>query len=102
MHNDLYASDDSGQIYTKTNHAGGTLGGISSGMSLVFRVAFKPTSSIEQKQETVSITGQKETLELSQKSRHDPCIAIRAVPVIEAMANLVLVDFLLRNRTSRL
>lgn len=83
---------------TDTNHAGGTLGGISTGMPLIGRVAFKPTSSIEKPQDTVDLAGKKQVFELPEGSRHDPCVAIRAVPVVQAMCALVLVDSLLMNR----
>lgn len=95
FHNDCFIKDETGKVTTKTNHAGGTLGGISTGMPLIFRTVFKPTSSIQKKQETVSISGEKKELKLPTNSRHDPCIAIRAVPVVEAMAALSLVDALL-------
>jgi chorismate synthase len=83
---------------THTNHAGGTLGGISTGMPLIGRVAFKPTSSIAKPQQTLDIQGKLATLTLPTGSRHDPCVAIRAVPIVEAMCALVLVDALLMNR----
>jgi chorismate synthase len=79
-----------GEVVTKTNNAGGILGGISNGMDIVFRVAFKPTSSIVKKQNTVDNKGNKKTIEI--KGRHDPCIALRAIPIVEAMAALVLAD----------
>ena len=81
-----------------TNHAGGTLGGITNGMPLVFRVAFKPTSSIVRAQKTVTLEGEPASFELPKGSRHDPCVAIRATPVVEAMAALVLADMVLLNR----
>ena len=100
-HNDLFHLEN-GRIQTKTNHAGGTLGGISTGMPLIFRVAFKPTSSISTPQSTVDLQGTTQTFTLPTGSRHDPCLAIRAVPVVEAMTALVLVDAYLLNKTIRL
>jgi len=100
-HNDLFEAKE-GHVETKTNHAGGTLGGISTGMPLVARVAFKPTSSIKKPQQTVDISGEAKTFQLPEGSRHDPCVAIRAVPIVEAMAALTLVDALLMNRMVRL
>jgi chorismate synthase len=102
QHNDAFIADKSGKISTKTNHAGGVLGGISTGMPLTCRVAFKPTSSIRKPQETVSIEGEKSEFRLPEGSRHDPCVTIRAVPIVEAMAALVLADALLMNRCARL
>ncbi|MGZ3633921.1 MAG: chorismate synthase, partial [Parachlamydiaceae bacterium] len=100
-HNDCFIHV-SGEVKTITNHAGGTLGGISTGMPLVGRVAFKPTSSIMKPQETVTLTGENATFQLPQGSRHDPCVAIRAVPIVEAMTALVLADALLLNRCIKL
>lgn len=99
-HNDPFDVDSSGKVFTKTNFAGGTLGGISNGAPLYFRVAFKPTSSIKKPQQTVSLEGEKATFQIPSKGRHDPCVAIRAVPVVEAMTALVLADALLINRSS--
>lgn len=101
-HNDPFISDEKGNVRTQTNYAGGTLGGISTGMPLVGRVAFKPTSSIMKKQETVTASGEKALFELPSGSRHDPCVAIRAVPIVEAMLALVLTDAMLLNRCARL
>lgn len=84
-----------------TNFAGGTLGGISTGLPLIFRVAFKPTSSIRKPQQTLSIQGEKKVFQLPAGSRHDPCVAIRAVPIVEAMCALVLADALLMNRAAK-
>ena len=78
-----------------SNHAGGTLGGISTGLPLTFRVAFKPTSSIDKAQQTVDTSGNRQTFQLPSGSRHDPCVTIRAVPIVEAMAALTLADSLL-------
>jgi len=100
-HNDGFIQDID-RIKTRTNHAGGTLGGISTGMPLVGRVAFKPTSSIQQAQPTVTLNGESITLQLSADARHDPCVALRAVPVVDAMCALVLVDALLLGRAARL
>jgi chorismate synthase len=101
IHNDAFTIEN-GQVKTKSNHAGGTLGGVSTGMPLVCRIVFKPPASIGKVQETLSIVGEAASLELPTGSRHDPCVAIRAVPVVEAMAALVLADALLLNRCSRL
>jgi chorismate synthase len=99
-HNDAFDSND-GRVHTVTNNAGGTLGGISTGSSLFFQVAFKPTSSIKQPQLTTTLAGEKATFQLPETARHDPCVAIRAVPIIEAMTALVLVDALLLQRCSK-
>lgn len=101
QHNDSFESCE-GAIRTTTNHAGGTLGGISTGMPLICRVAFKPTSSIGKVQESVTVKGEKAIYELPQGSRNDPCVAIRAVPIVEAMVALVLADAILLNRCSKL
>lgn len=100
-HNDPFINIE-GHIQTATNFGGGTLGGISNGMPIIGRVAFKPTSSIRKTQETLTTSREKAPFKLPEGSRHDLCIAIRAVPVVEAMASLVLVDALLLNRSSRL
>lgn len=91
-HNDCFAVDEEDQIYLRTNDAGGLLGGISTGAPLFFKVAFKPTSSIRKAQDTVSFEKEKRVFQIDQTARHDPCVAIRAVPVVEAMAALVLAD----------
>jgi chorismate synthase len=96
-HNDAFINEKEG-VRTQTNRAGGTLGGISTGMPLLGRVAFKPTSSIKKAQQTVDLSGNAAVFQLPENARHDPCVAIRAVPIVEAMCALVLVDALLRNR----
>lgn len=93
-HNDPYRIDESGNVTTATNHAGGILGGISTGQPIVLRVAIKPTASIAKAQQTVSLS-KMENAELIVHGRHDPCIAHRAVPVVEAVTALVLLDYLL-------
>jgi chorismate synthase len=100
-HNDAFDVDAKGRITTTTNFAGGTLGGISTSLPLTFRVAFKPTSSIQKEQKTVNLKGEKKPFQLPEGSRHDPCVAIRAVPVIEAMTALVIADALLLNRCAK-
>ncbi len=90
-HNDeFYVEDKSGKVKTKTNHSGGIQGGISNGMDLIVRAAFKPTSTIKKEQKTVN--DQNEETVLKAKGRHDPCVLPRAVPIVEAVINLVLVD----------
>lgn len=100
-HNDPFILEE-GRVVTQTNHAGGTLGGISTGMPLYGKVAFKPASSIQSPQETVTLDKEAATFQLPEGSRHDPCVAIRATPVVEAMLALVLADALLLHRSSRL
>ncbi|MBL0329658.1 MAG: chorismate synthase [Bacteroidetes bacterium] len=98
QHNDAFVSEN-GNIHTTSNHSGGIQGGISNGDDIYFRVAFKPVATIMQKQNTVNANG--EAVEMMGKGRHDPCVLPRAVPIVEAMAALVLVDHLLRNNTQR-
>jgi chorismate synthase len=97
QHNDLFVFEN-GRIKTKTNLSGGIQGGISNGEDIYFRVAFKPVATIMQKQNTVNSKG--EVVEMTGKGRHDPCVLPRAVPVVEAMAALVLVDHILRNNSA--
>lgn len=94
-HNDAFYMDN-GRVRTRTNRSGGVQGGITNGEDIVFRVAFKPTATILQPQATVSDRGEDTTL--AAKGRHDPCVLPRAVPLVEAMAHLVVVDHLLRQR----
>ena len=91
-HNDLYNQDGS----TKTNNSGGIQGGISNGMDIYFRVAFKPVATLIQKQNV--LTSNNEIVEQQGKGRHDPCVVPRAVPIVEAMAAIVLADFYLINK----
>ena len=100
-HNDAFEIDASRKVRPATNFAGGTLGGISTGAPLFFRVAFKPTSSIKKPQTTVTLSGGTTTLQLPENARHDPCVAIRAVPIVAAMTALVLIDSFLLNRATR-
>ena len=97
--NDAFVSEN-GKIHARTNNAGGTLGGISTGETVVARVAIKPTSSISREQDTVDIHGTPQKLLV--EGRHDPSVVPRAVPVVEAMLALVLADLLLVDRASRL
>ncbi len=99
QHNDAFYNEG-GKIKTKTNFSGGIQGGISNGEDIYFNVAFKPVATIMQDQPSVDKHGNETTV--SGKGRHDPCVVPRAVPIVEAMAALVLADFLLRAKTSRL
>lgn len=93
QHNDPFFNDN-GVIRTQGNRHGGVLGGISSGMPIVFRVAFKPTATVAAEQDTVTLTG--EAARFRGKGRHDPCVLPRAVPIVDAMTALVLADHALR------
>ncbi len=93
QHNDSYYVNQQGQIQTRTNHAGGILGGLSTSMPLILRVAIKPTASIAQAQESVTYDGKGATLEI--KGRHDPCIVPRAVPCVEAAVAVAILDMIL-------
>ena len=95
QHNDIFNEDGT----TQTNLSGGVQGGISNGMDIYFRVAFKPVATIMQNQLTINSEG--EATEIMGKGRHDPCVVPRAVPVIEALTALVLADFYLLNRTRK-
>ncbi|HRZ42932.1 MAG TPA: chorismate synthase [Bacteroidales bacterium] len=99
--NDPFTRRNEGTIGLTSNHAGGTLGGLTSGSPLVFRVGFKPVSSIKKRQQTVSHEGEPVALDLS-SGRHDVCVVPRAVAVVEAMTAITLADLWLQNRCSRL
>jgi chorismate synthase len=98
-HNDLFEMRET-RVRTQTNFSGGIQGGISNGEDIFFRIAFKPTATIRQSQKTVTTSGQE--TELAARGRHDPCVLPRAVPMVEAMAALVLCDHLLRHRAQSL
>jgi chorismate synthase len=99
QHNDEFIQSN-GKIRTKSNHSGGVQGGISNGEDIYFNVAFKPVATIMRDQQSVDQSGKEVTV--SGKGRHDPCVVPRAVPIVEAMAALVIADFLLRNKVSKL
>ena len=94
-HNDLFETED-GEVKTRTNRSGGVQGGISNGMDIYFRVGFKPVATIVEAQNSVNEAG--ETVVVEGKGRHDPCVVPRAVPIVESMAMLVLMDHALRYR----
>ncbi len=94
-HNDLFNTDGT----TKTNYSGGIQGGISNGMDVYFNVAFKPVATVMQAQDTINSKGEEVVME--GKGRHDPCVVPRAVPIVEAMAALVIADFVLLARTNK-
>lgn len=99
QHNDAFYIDNEEKVHTRTNHSGGVQGGISNGEDIYFRVAFKPVATIMQDQESIDQHG--DVAIVQGKGRHDPCVVPRAVPIVEAMAALVLADFYLRNRSSK-
>ncbi len=98
-HNDPYYRDAQGNVRTRTNNAGGVLGGISTGETILFRVAFKPVATIGKEQSTITLSGTPTTLQAS--GRHDPCVLPRAVPIVDAMAALVVIDHFLRHVAGR-
>lgn len=98
-HNDSFRVEED-KVVTDTNYSGGIQGGISNGMDITFRVAFKPVATIIRSQDSISKSGEATTVE--GKGRHDPCVVPRAVPIVEAMAALVLVDHYLRDRSSKM
>lgn len=91
--NDLFTTDADGNVVTRTNHSGGVQGGITNGQDVVFRVAFKPVATLLQEQPTIDLSGKPATVKAH--GRHDPCVLPRAVPVVEAMAAMTALDFLL-------
>jgi len=95
QHNDIFSADD-GKVITHTNFSGGIQGGISNGMDITFKVAFKPVATIMRDQQTLNQAGEETTI--SGKGRHDPCVVPRAVIIVEAMAALVIADHLLKNQ----
>lgn len=98
--NDIFVPDGQGGITTKTNRSGGIQGGISNGQDIYFRVAFKPVATLLMEQDTVTLAGEATTLKA--KGRHDPCVLPRAVPVVEAMAASVILDYYLIAKTNTL
>lgn len=100
QHNDEFHLNAQGNISTKTNNAGGTLGGISNGETIYFRVAIKPVSTIRKEQNTVNKDSQK--VKLKATGRHDPCVLPRAIPIIDAMSALVVMDHYLRHKAQNL
>jgi chorismate synthase len=99
-HNDVFEKNKDEVVSTKTNFSGGIQGGISNGMDIYFNVAFKPVATIMQSQMSIDKSGNE--VEIKGKGRHDPCVVPRAVPIVEAMAAIVLADHLLRSKTSKL
>ncbi|HSW87614.1 MAG TPA: chorismate synthase [Candidatus Saccharimonadales bacterium] len=95
-HNDEFFVDENGKVRTKTNNAGGTLGGISNGETIHFRVAFKSVSTIMKRQQTINRNH--EQVEMEASGRHDPCVLPRAVPIVDAMSALVIMDHYLRHK----
>ncbi|WP_342647412.1 chorismate synthase [Mucilaginibacter sp. CSA2-8R] len=99
-HNDIFVKDEDGEVKTRTNFSGGIQGGISNGMPIEFKVAFKPVATIMTNQNTIDAEGN--AAQIQGKGRHDPCVVPRAVPIVEAMAALVVADHWLRNKNSKL
>lgn len=96
QHNDLFYTDEHGRVRTRTNYSGGIQGGISNGEAIYFRVAFKPVATLMRPQESINEQGEKTIIE--GKGRHDPCVVPRAVPIVESMAAIVILDFWLRRK----
>jgi len=96
QHNDPFIIDEDGEVSTQTNNAGGVLGGISSGETITCRIAFKPVATIAKEQDTVTTSGS--PTKIAAAGRHDPCVLPRAVPIVDAMAALVIMDHFLRQR----
>lgn len=94
--NDVFYTDQEGRVQTRTNRSGGIQGGLSNGQDIVFRVAFKPVATLLREQQTIDKDGNATTLNV--RGRHDPCVLPRAVPVVEAMAAMVLLDEYLKNK----
>jgi chorismate synthase len=99
-HNDIFLKDENGEVKTRSNFSGGIQGGISNGMPIEFKVAFKPVATIMTNQKTIDSEGN--AAQIQGKGRHDPCVVPRAVPIVEAMAALVMADHWLRNKNSKL
>ena len=98
-HNDVFYKEGD-TIKTRSNHSGGIQGGISNGMDIYFHAAFKPVcKSIIPEQESINLSG--ESVTVTGRGRHDPCVVPRAVPIVEAMSALVIADHLLRHRASK-
>lgn len=100
QHNDEMYVDENEKVRTRTNNAGGTLGGITNGENIYFRVAFKPVSTIGKKQQTINRS--KKNVALEAAGRHDPCVLPRAVPIVDAMAALVIMDHYLRHKAQNM
>ena len=98
--NDIFMEGNDAFISTKTNHSGGIQGGISNGQDIYFRVAFKPVATLLRPQQTVGIDGK--TTTLTARGRHDPCVLPRAVPVVEAMAAMTVLDYYLFAKSTKL
>ena len=98
--NDAFVADDAGHVSTATNHSGGIQGGISNGEDIIFRVAFKPVATLLRDVNTIDKDGNSITLKA--RGRHDPCVLPRAVPIVEAMAAMVILDAYLLNKTTHL
>lgn len=99
-HNDIFKTDAAGQVITETNYSGGVQGGISNGMPIHFKAAFKPVATIMQTQKSIDSSG--DEVLVDGKGRHDPCVLPRAVPIVEAMTALVIADHILRSRADRI
>ena len=97
--NDYFEKDENGNIRTRTNRSGGIQGGISNGNDIYFRVAFKPIATLLQEQPTVDIHGEETVVKA--RGRHDACVLPRAVPIVEAMAAMTLMDYYLENRLAK-